>query len=252
MYTYTHRYFTSALSTGTYIHIHIYTYIYIYTCRYFAQTLCNLVTSNECWRCAHVWPPPIFPPTQPKHAQVLCIGSRSSCHIEWMPRVCHVWLVSRPVSARLWRARLTWWWVVAVCCSRVLQCGAVVWCSVWCSVVQRGAVWCSVVQCGAVWCIVVQCVAVLWYNCRLRPVSARLQKRLAWYDGESWECVAVVCCSVVQCGAVWCRVVQGVVGCCSVGHCRWLDTMVICINVFQCVVACCSVLQCVAVFCSIL
>jgi len=47
-----------------------------------------------------------------------------------------------------------------------------------------------------------------------------------------WPVRRTVCCSVVQCGAVWCSVVQcGAVWC----------------SVVQCVAMCCSVLQCVAV-----
>ena len=47
----------------------------------------------------------------------------------------------------------------------------------------------------------------------------------------------VVCCSVVQCGAVWCSVLQCVAVCCIA---------------LQCDTACCSVLQCVAVCSSVL
>jgi len=64
---------------------------------------------------------------------------------------------------------------VDVWCSAT-QCGAV-----WCSVVKGGAVcgagWCSAVQCGEGWCSVLRCVAA---RCRI-----------------------AVCCSVLQCVAVW-------------------------------------------------
>jgi len=49
------------------------------------------------------------------------------------------------------------------------------------------------------------------------------------------QCGAM-CCSLVQCVAVWCKVLQRGAMCCSV---------------VQCVAACCSVLQCGAVWCSV-
>ena len=62
------------------------------------------------------------------------------------------------------------------------------------------------------------------------------------------QCIAV-CCSVLQCGqvclqcgAVWCSIVQ------------WGSThrsSVVCCSVVQCVAVCCSVLQCVAVWCNV-
>ena len=45
------------------------------------------------------------------------------------------------------------------------------------------------------------------------------------------QCVAAVCCSVLQRVAACCSVLQCIAVCCSV---------------FQCVAVCCSVLQCVA------
>jgi len=69
---------------------------------------------------------------------------------------------------------------------------------------------------------------------------------------------------VVQCGAVWCNVLQRVAACCSVLQC-W-STMhhvvvtagadatwwiAVCCDVLQCVAVYCSVLQCVAVCCSV-
>jgi len=63
-------------------------------------------------------------------------------------------------------------------------------------------------------------------------------------------CVRVaVRCSVLQCGAAWCRVLRQVV-CCSVQQSVALFSgchSVLCYNVLQCVAVCCSVLQCVAV-----
>jgi len=54
---------------------------------------------------------------------------------------------------------------------------------------------------------------------------------------ESGTAILPVCCSVLQCVAVYCNVLQCVAVCCSV---------------LQCVAVCCSVLQCVAVCCSVL
>jgi len=48
------------------------------------------------------------------------------------------------------------------------------------------------------------------------------------------------CCSVVQCGAVWCDVVYGVITI----HADSID--------HQCVEVCCSVLQCIVVCCGAL
>jgi len=63
-----------------------------------------------------------------------------------------------------------------------------------------------------------------------------------------------VCCSVLQCGAVWCSVCPCVAVCCSVLQC-----VAVCCRLekdiprvhpgVQCVVVRCSVLQCVAVCC---
>jgi len=55
-----------------------------------------------------------------------------------------------------------------------------------------------------------------------------------------------LCCSVLQCVAVYCSVLQCVAVCCSV-----LQRVAACCNVLQCVALCCSVLQCVAVCCSV-
>ena len=56
------------------------------------------------------------------------------------------------------------------------------------------------------------------------------------------QCVAVPC-SVLQCVAECCRVLQSVAECCRVLQC-----VAVCCSVLQCVAVCCSVLQCVAVY----
>ena len=79
---------------------------------------------------------------------------------------------------------------------------------------------CSVLQCG----------------------GASLQSRVCC-GVISWRRIAVnferciVCCSVLQCVAVYCSVLQCVAVCCSV---------------LQCAAVCCSVLQCAAVCCNVL
>jgi len=92
-----------------------------------------------------------------------------------------------------------------------------------CSVLQCVAVCGSVLQCAAVCCSVLRGVCTIMSHtrvqvakwCRILAVLALKGMRVA------------VCCSVLQCVAMWCNVVQ----CCAV----W-----------------CSVVQCVAVCCSIL
>ena len=71
-----------------------------------------------------------------------------------------------------------------------------------------------------------------------------------------WRCS---CCSVLQCVAVCCSLLQSVVmlvnpgyggwrcGCCSV-----LPCVAVCCSVLQCAAVSCSVLQCAAVCCSVL
>jgi len=66
----------------------------------------------------------------------------------------------------------------------------------------------------------------------MRP--AALELRSALY------CVAV-CCSVLQCVAVW---LQCAAVCCSV--------FAVCCSVLQCAAVCCSVLQCAAMCCNVL
>jgi len=70
------------------------------------------------------------------------------------------------------------------------------------------------------------------------------------------QCVSpqvAVCCSVLQCVAVWCSVsrlkLQCVAMCCSVLQCVAVWCGVSRLKL-QCVAVCCSVLQCVAVWCS--
>jgi len=57
-----------------------------------------------------------------------------------------------------------------------------------------------------------------------------------------------VCCSVLQCVARRCRVLQDIAGCCRVFVLRLLPSC----RPSRCVAVCCSVLQCVAVCCSVL
>ena len=75
-----------------------------------------------------------------------------------------------------------------------------------------------------------------------------LQRRKERRNGglTYWLCVAV-CCSALQCVAVWCRVEQYGAVCCSVVQC-----VAVWCSVVQRGVVCCSVLQCVAVCCSAL
>jgi len=77
-----------------------------------------------------------------------------------------------------------------------------------------------VLQCGAAWCTVVQ-----------------------W--GASVVQYGAVCCRVVQCVVAWCNVSQSGAVWCSVAQC-----VAMCCSVLQCVAVCCSVLQRVAVWCN--
>ena len=71
-----------------------------------------------------------------------------------------------------------------------------------------------------------------------------------------------MCCSVLQCIAIWCSLWQCVAVCYSIlqsegmdVHFAWKSPMVYpitCCSVSQCVAVCCSVSQCVAVCCSVL
>ena len=58
--------------------------------------------------------------------------------------------------------------------------------------------------------------------------------------------IALVCCSVLQCGAVCCSALQCVAVCCSVLQCVAHSIA----RVLQCVAVCCSVWQFIAVCCS--
>ena len=94
-------------------------------------------------------------------------------------------------------------------------------------------------------CVVAVCCRVLQWSCAVRQ-HLPFWALILWEppeggNGALLQCVAV-CCSVVQCGAVWCSVLQCVAVCCSVLQCGavWC-------SVLQCVAVCCSVLQCVAV-----
>ena len=99
-----------------------------------------------------------------------------------------------------------------------------------------------VLQCGAGWCSVVQCVAsVLQCStvcCRALQICVR-----AADDSDIRVCVTdyiSVCCSVLQCSAVFCSVLQCVAVCRNACSVLW------------CVAVCCGVLQCAAVCCSLL
>jgi len=92
---------------------------------------------------------------------------------------------------------------------------------------------------------VLQCVAVCWTRSCVRI-----------------HVIIEVCCSVLQCVAVFYSVLQCVAMCCNVLQCVavcWtrscastssLRCVAVCCSVLQCVAVCCSVLQCVAVCCS--
>jgi len=159
-----------------------------------------------------------------------------------------------------------------VCC-RLLQ--SVADC---CSMLQHVAVWCSLVQSVAVCCSLLQSVATYrlthdaWQvrdrlntaesqtsqlalllqskNEELETVLARTRR--VTDAGEDLQCVAV-CCSVLQCVAVFDV-------CCSViletvlaqtrrvaDASEKMQRVAVCCSVLQCVAVCCSVLQSVAV-----
>ena len=59
-------------------------------------------------------------------------------------------------------------------------------------------------------------------------------------DTDLHDTQVCVCCSVVQCGAVWCSVVQ-----CGAVWCSVVQCGAVWCNVVQCGAVCCSVLQCV-------
>ena len=168
--------------------------------------------------------------------------------------------------------------VLCLCCS-VLQCVAV-----WYRVLQYVAVCCSVLQCLAVSCSVLQsaavcynvlqyaavCWSVLWHSalrCSVLQCVAMCGHNFQ-EDRSSviWllhVCHALVsyhmtlkktdnqCCSVLQCVAVHCNVLQCIAMCHAFmsyhmalkktdDPCSW------------CVAVCCSVLQCVAMHCNVL
>jgi len=94
------------------------------------------------------------------------------------------------------------------------------------NVLQYVAIWRSVLQCDWACCS-------LWIGSRLplRNTQETFENLLEnWINVNSWN--AHNCMYVLQCGAVWCSVVQYVAVCCSV---------------LQCVAVCCSVVECVAV-----
>ena len=88
--------------------------------------------------------------------------------------------------------------------------------------------------------LLLQCVAVC---CSAMQCDAVFHSVLLTVCGNALQmlqCVAV-CYSVLQCVAVCCSVLQCVAVCCSVLQC-----VTVCCSVLQCVAVCCSVLQCVA------
>jgi len=142
-----------------------------------------------------------------------------------------------------------------------------------CSVLQCVVVCCSALRCVAenmrvlscVFCSVLQCVAVCCNMLHLKHGISKVETigdgcvmaaGLIDEDGivkndknNARRALAIsqVCCSVMQCGAVWCSVVQCVAVCCNV-----LWRVVACCSVVQCGAVWCSVLQCVAVCCNVL
>ena len=143
-----------------------------------------------------------------------------------------------------------------VCCS-LLQCVAVC-CSLLQSVAfQPVAVFCSVLQCVAACCNVLAVCLRFW-----RVQVHRRSKRRCFSLMPSMmlrpRCVAVCCCSVLQCVAVCCSVLQYVAVLCSALQCFKVGTLLlfdafynaetkVCCSVMQCIAECCSVLQCNAV-----
>jgi len=98
-----------------------------------------------------------------------------------------------------------------------------------------------------------------WCFC-FRKSSLKLQISLARHprpsDRDTVTRLVQFCCSVLQCVAVSCSVLQRVSQrhsrethpvCCSVLQC-----VVVCYRVLPCVIVCCSLLHCVALCCSVL
>ena len=95
-----------------------------------------------------------------------------------------------------------------------------------------------------------------------RELVGELEEKMATHH------VLRVCCSVLQCVAVWCSMSKCVAACCSVSNVgmkrtaswlvnwrkRWLRIMFCeCVaNTLQCVAVCCNILKCVAVCCIVL
>ena len=101
------------------------------------------------------------------------------------------------------------------------------------------------------WCASFLCVTWLIHRCTaeacLSTLSVSINSLCCRFE---LQCVAVLCsavCGVLQCVAVCCSVLQCVAVCCSVLHC-----VAVCCSVLQCVAVCCSALQWVAVCCSVL
>jgi len=130
-------------------------------------------------------------------------------------------------------------------CGSVLQCVAVsASVCAWLFRVGTANAASSVLQCVAVYCSVLQCLYLFAGGC----LVWRQVRRVACCS--AWECVAVycsmqylvVCCSVMQRGAVCDLRVAGAVS--SVVHCgagEW-SVMDVCCNLLQCASVSCSVI----------
>ena len=129
-------------------------------------------------------------------------------------------------------------------------------------VLQCVAVRCSVLQCVAVCCSVLQCVAVRIPCCCSCLLTSRsdggLQWVAEWCSALQYVAVRVtygcsclvlhkvmVCCSVLQSGAVRCSVLQCVYR--MVARVFSHHAVMVYCRVMQCVAVWCSALQCVAV-----
>jgi len=121
-----------------------------------------------------------------------------------------------------------------------------------CNMLQHTATHCNTLQRTAIHCITLTTFlaqnTALWFSA---PRSKHSRYTRIFDPDAPFGCVAV-CCSVLQCGAVWYSVVWYM----------WIfdaDALFVshfystawAYSVLQCVAVCCSVLQCVAVCCSV-
>jgi len=79
----------------------------------------------------------------------------------------------------------------------------------------------------------------------------------SWCASNTWIRCFAMCCSVLQCVALWYSVLQCVTVCCRVlksvaEFCSLLHCVALCCSVLQCVAVCYSVLKGVAVCCRVL